>query len=135
MNEKIKNCVNCATIKVFNISIFLKFFFIVALHVPIYIFYYKSVYLNSFKSIRKHVLHLRSWRTYPGPAMPLPHAKRKCNFFGRLTFFRKNGNIKDFSYYDIDILKLYVTRSEDTFCYRDIKFDSFDISHVKVGYL
>ena len=37
--------------------------------------------------------------------------------------------------YDIDILKLYVTRSEDTFCYRDIKFDSFDISHVKVGYL
>ena len=36
---------------------------------------------------------------------------------------------------DIDILKLYVTRSEDTFCYRDIKFDSFDISHVKVGYL
>ena len=46
------------------------------------------------KGIRKYVPYLRSWRTYTCPSNT---QKGSANIFGRLAFFRKNGNNKDFS--------------------------------------
>ena len=73
-------------------KIFLKFSFIVALRVHFLL----QISILSVKGIRKHVAHIRSWRTYTNTC-PSHTLKGSANFFGRLTFFRKNGNIKEFS--------------------------------------